>query len=46
MPMMIDWNEAARALKRDVDEHRGFLTLQKETLKERFDIGGFGFKHG
>jgi hypothetical protein len=37
--MTIDWNEAARALKRDVNEHGGFLTLQKETLRERFGIG-------
>lgn len=42
MPMTTDWNEAARALKRDVDEHGGFLTLQKETLRSRFEIGGLG----
>ena len=27
MPMTIDWNEAADGLKRDVDEHGGFLTI-------------------
>jgi hypothetical protein len=37
--MTIDWNEAAVALKRDVEQHGGFLTLQKETLRERFGIG-------
>src|SRR5260370_36701394 len=36
--MTIDWNEAAVSLKRDVDEHGGFLTMQRETLRERFDI--------
>jgi hypothetical protein len=40
--MTIDGNEAARALKRDLDEHGGFLTLQKRMLGERFEIGGFG----
>ena len=28
--MTIDWNEAAVRLKRDVDEHGGFLTLQRD----------------
>jgi hypothetical protein len=37
--MTIDWNEAAVGLKRDVDEHGGFLTLQRDTLRERFGIG-------
>jgi hypothetical protein len=37
--MTIDWDEAAAALKRDVDRHGGFLTLQKEALRERFEIG-------
>jgi hypothetical protein len=37
--MTIDWDEAAVALKRDVDKHGGFLTLQKEMLRERFGIG-------
>jgi len=37
--MTIDWNEAAIGLKRDVREHGGFLTMQKESLRERFDIG-------
>lgn len=40
--MTIDWNDAAAALKRDVDEHGGFLTLQRDKLKERFGIGGLG----
>jgi hypothetical protein len=40
--MTIDWNEAAVGLKRDVNEHGGFLTLQKDTLKKRFGIGGLG----
>jgi hypothetical protein len=35
----MDWDDAARALKRDVREHGGFLTLQKDMLRERFDIG-------
>ena len=47
MTMTIDWNEAAVALKRDVDEHGGFLTLQKDTLRERFGIGRLAEKeHG
>ena len=37
--MTIDWNEAAVGLKRDVDKHGGFLTLQKDELARRFDIG-------
>jgi hypothetical protein len=37
--MTIDWDEAAVALKRDVEKHGGFLTLQKEALRERFGIG-------
>ena len=37
--MTIDWNEAAVRLKRDVREHGGFLTMQKDTLRERFGIG-------
>jgi hypothetical protein len=37
--MTNDWNEAAVSLKRDVDEHGGFLTLQRDTLRERFGIG-------
>ena len=39
MGMTIDWDEAAVGLKSDVDEHGGFLTMQKDTLRERFDIG-------
>jgi len=35
----MDWNEAAVGLKRDVEEHGGFLTMQTETLRERLDIG-------
>jgi hypothetical protein len=45
MPMTIDWNEAAFALRREVDKHGGFLTLQRDTLRERFGIGGFGKKN-
>ena len=37
--MTIDWNEAAVGLKRDVGEHGGFLTMQRDTLRERFGIG-------
>ncbi len=40
--MTIDKNEAAVRLKRDVDEHGGFLTLQRDNLRERFGIGGLG----
>ena len=36
--MTIDWNEAAAGLKREVDGHGGFLTLQKDSLRERFGI--------
>lgn len=39
--MTIDWNEAAVGLKRDVGEHGGFLTMQRDTLRERFGIGKF-----
>ncbi len=37
--MTIDRNEAAVGLKRDVREHGGFLTMQKDSLRERFGIG-------
>jgi hypothetical protein len=37
--MAIDWNKAALALKHEVTEHGGFLTLLKDSLRERFDIG-------
>ena len=37
--MTIDWNEAAVGLKRDVGEHGGFLTMQRDALRERFGIG-------
>ena len=37
--MTIDWNEAAVNLKREVREHGGFLTMQRDTLRERFGIG-------
>ncbi len=37
--MTIDWSEAAVALKRDVTAHGGFLTLQRDAFRERFDIG-------
>jgi hypothetical protein len=34
-----DWDEAAIKLKGDVREHGGFLTMQKDMLRERFGIG-------
>jgi hypothetical protein len=37
--MTTDWNTAAAGLKRDVREHRGFLTMQRDALRERFDVG-------
>jgi hypothetical protein len=37
--MAIDWDEAAVGLKRGVGEHGGFLTMQRDTLRDRFDIG-------
>ena len=37
--MTIDWNEEAVRLKRDVREHGGFLTVKKDSLRERFGIG-------
>lgn len=37
--MPIDWNAAAVGLKREVRAHGGFLTIQKDSLRERFDIG-------
>lgn len=40
--MTINWNKAAERLKRDVNEHGGFLTIQKDALKKRFDIGALG----
>ena len=43
--MTIDWNEAAVGLKRDVDKHGGFLTMQKDALRERFDIGRLAEKN-
>jgi hypothetical protein len=39
MPTTIDWDKAAAALKRDVVEHGGFLTIQKDSLRDRFEIG-------
>ncbi len=42
MPMTIDWNKAAVRLKRDVSENGGFFTIQKDELRERFDIGKLG----
>lgn len=39
MPTTIDWNDAAIGLKREVREHGGFLTMQKDSLRERFGIG-------
>jgi hypothetical protein len=37
--MTIDWDEAAVKLKREVRDHGGFLTMQRDTLREWFDIG-------
>jgi hypothetical protein len=37
--MMSDWNEAAKRLKREVGLHGGFLTMQRDEFRERFDIG-------
>jgi hypothetical protein len=43
--MTIDWydekarDDEAKRLKRDVDEHGGFLTMQRDKLKERFGLG-------
>lgn len=39
METTIDYGEAAVGLKREVCEHGGFLTMQKDTLRERFGIG-------
>ena len=38
MGKTIDWNEAAKGLKRDVDAHGGFLTMQKDKFRDRFGI--------
>ena len=38
MEKTIDWNKAAVGLKRDLGEHGGFLTMQRDTLRERFGI--------
>lgn len=38
IPMTIDRN-AAVDLKRDVDDHGGFLTMQRDKLRERFGLG-------
>lgn len=37
--MAIDWNEVTLGLKREVRAHGGFITLQKDSLRERFGIG-------
>src|SRR5260370_40046249 len=37
--MTVDWNQAALGLKCDVGEHGGFLTIQKDSLRDRFGIG-------
>jgi hypothetical protein len=37
--MTIDWDKAAAVLKREVVEHGGFLTVQKDSLRDRFGIG-------
>jgi hypothetical protein len=43
--MTIDWNKAAVRLKRDVTEHGGFLTIKKDEIRERFDIGRLAEKN-
>lgn len=45
MGMAIDWNEAAADLKRDVDKHGGFLTMQRDKFKERFGLGKLAKKN-
>lgn len=37
--MMSDWHDAARDLRNDVCAHGGFLTIQREQLRDRFGIG-------
>lgn len=37
--MTFELKEAVITLKRDVDEHGGFLTMQRDALRERFEIG-------
>ena len=39
MEKTIEWTEAAAGLKREVHAHGGFLTLQRDVLRERFGIG-------
>ena len=39
MEMTIDWNEAAVKMRREVQSQDGFLSMQKEELRERFGIG-------
>lgn len=39
METTTNWNEVAAALKREVSEHDGFLTIQRDTLRQRFGIG-------
>ncbi len=36
--MTIDWEETAKRLKQDVCAHGGFLTMQREKLRERFGL--------
>jgi len=39
MEMTIDWNEAAVKMRREVQSKGGFLSMQKEELRDRFGIG-------
>ncbi len=39
MERILDWNDAALNLRRDVCQHGGFLTIQRDALRERFNIG-------
>jgi hypothetical protein len=39
MEKTIDWNETAIAVKREARVHGGFITMQRDTLRERFGIG-------
>ena len=37
--MKNDWDDAIEDLRSDVLEHGGFLTMQRDTMRERFGIG-------
>ena len=39
METTTNWNEVAAALKHEVSDHDGFLTIQRDTLRQRFGIG-------